>query len=113
MIVKISKTMCKALNNALKERKKSGVYSSINCFKYDGGIPIDDYIIAVGDIYTADYNGDYNSLTQKFKAIKAVYNDNCYSFDRYISTNDLHNCFKNSNKSYDDFIEQVFTMYEI
>ena len=111
MKVKITKAMAKALNTALKARKKAGTCTNIYNFDFTE-MPIDIYARCV-DWDLMDNSGDWNSNTNKFKVIQIEYNENCYSVDRFITTNDLVKCFRASDKTYNGFVDAVFNAFEI
>lgn len=113
MYIKVSKKMVNELNKALKKRKKGGTYTSIYSFNYDY-CDLRQYELNVdSDLFHAlDYD-DYDGITNTFKFIRIIYNENCYSFDRFITTYDLNRIFKSCDKTLDGFINEVFNTYEI
>lgn len=59
------------------------------------------------------YQTDYNEKTDMYKTIKIIYHPCCYAMPRYLTTDDLTRCFRNSDKTWDDFINEVWKEVEI
>lgn len=45
----------------------------------------------IGDIFDAEYYGDYNAETRKFRAIEICYDPNDYACPRYLTTQEICN----------------------
>lgn len=88
MKIASTKTMTDFLN---KELKKQGVNDMR--FRYIA-IPQDVYRQYVNmDVWEAEYNGDFNYKTGKYRAIEVKYPDEYYACNRYLTSNDLRRIF--------------------
>lgn len=63
-------------------------------------------------IYSDD-NLDYDYTTNQYKIIAVEYQDNCYACNKYLTTTDLINFYKASNKTVDGFIAEIKANIEI
>ena len=104
MQVKVSKTMVKFLNNnLLKSKGYKAVFNEMTT---------DQYFLSVSyDIM--DHENDYNYNTGKMKSIKILYPDNYYAVPRFLTTNDLVKIFKNSDKTVQGFLNELWNEIEI
>ena len=107
MKVKISKVMCKSIIDYLQGKKQftgyrlSYVELKPNDYKY-----CVDY-----DIYNNMI--DYDDKKNIFKAIKIVYPVNYYACDKYITTKELKQAYKNCDKTYNSFMQEIKNIIEI
>ena len=108
MKTKVSKTMVKTLNKELKSRD----FTNIDKFIYDDTLDYDMYYHFV-DSNTFEHENDYDIEDSRFKVITIVYKPECYSNNRYITTNDLIDAARHANCDYTAFINEIFNMYEI
>lgn len=83
MIIKVSKTFAKFINETAKERNLP--FKAIVA-----DIPASRYSFFVGP----ECWNDYNAKTDCFKAIKIVYKDSCYANPVYINTRELNRNFR-------------------
>ena len=51
----------------------------------------DDYRHYIGDIWDAEYYGDFSVNTGKFRAIEICYDPNDYACPRYLTTQEIRN----------------------
>ena len=63
--------------------------------------------------YNANCNLDYDYKTNLYKVIVITYKDNCYACDKYLTTTDLINFYKMSNKTTQGFIDELKANIEI
>ena len=84
----------------------------------------DNYTITYKTMYPCDYKvlvdhddyiheNDFNLNTYKFSVIVVEYPSYFYAMPKYLTTNDLLRCFKKSDKTYDDFINQIKNQIEV
>ena len=111
MRTQVSKTMCKALNDALKDRIKNDIFTNIFHFDYDELTENQYHMFVDYDLFM--HGNDFNPENNTFKVIRITYNEDCFSTDRFITTNDLIRCVKTYGNIYHDFINGIFYMFEI
>lgn len=104
MQVKVSKVMVKFLNdNLLKSKGYKAVFNEITTDQYSLYVSYD----------IMDHENDYNYNTAKMKSIKILYPDNYYAVPRFLTTNDLVKIFKNSDKTVQGFLNELWNEIEI
>ena len=104
MQVKVSKVMVKFLNNnLLKSKGYKAVFNEMTT---------DQYCLYV-NYNIMDHENDYNYNTGKMKSIKILYPDNYYAVPRFLTTNDLVKIFKNSDKTVQGFLNELWNEIEI
>jgi hypothetical protein len=107
MQVKISKVMCKSINDYLKAQKQFAGYK----LKYIELKP-NEYKYAVDyDIYENVI--DYDNNKNMFKTIEIEYPANYYACNKYLTTNELKQAYKNCDKTYNSFMQAVANIIEI
>lgn len=57
--------------------------------------------------YNANCNLDYDPKSNQYKVIVIEYKDECYACDKFLTTTDLIDFFKRSDKSATGFINQL------
>jgi len=96
MKVKVTNTMLKAI------REISGCYMKANLVKFSP----DEYAVKVDyDLFRNEQDFDYK--TGMFKAIRIDYAPELYAVPRYITTRDLVQAFRGSDKTYTGFLQAV------
>ena len=101
MFVKVSNPMIKAMKKAMPE------YS----FKLLELTP-ESYQLKVDyDLFRNE--SDFNIDKHIFKVIQIIYPPEYYALPRYITTRDLRRTYKNSDGSYDDFINELIKDCEV
>lgn len=104
MKVKVSKTMVKFLNdNLLKSKGYKAVFNEMNTNQYSFYVSYE----------IMDHENDYNYNTAKMKSIKILYPDDYYAVPRFLTTNDLVKIFKNSDKTVQGFLNELWNEIEI
>lgn len=56
---------------------------------------------------------DYDYGTLKFKVIQVNYKIECYAIPKYLTTKDLLRCYKHSNGTAEDFVNEICKEIEI
>lgn len=105
MLVKATRTM---LSELKKENEKRNTGYNFRFVTMDQGTyqGLVDY-----DLFRNEQ--DYSIRTGKFSVIAVEYPPEMYCSARYLTTNDLSRCFRYSNKTYEGFMEEVFSEIEI
>lgn len=106
MKIKATKTMATALNKAMKNSKLSGYKVSLEKFterQFSLYVDIDSY----------KHDADYNLEDGTFNVLKIAYPQDYYACNRYLTTRDLVNIYKHSDKTYDGFMQQVIESIEV
>lgn len=101
MKVKVSNPMLKALKQAIPQYKFYLLELSPH-----------NYSMLI-DYDTWNHEIDFNIAKNVFKAIQVVYPSEYYAMNRYLTTKDLSRCFKESDKTWNGFINQVLREIEI
>lgn len=92
----------------LKEIKKALPKYNVSLEKYT----LEQYERFVDfDVYRNEI--DYDDKTGKMKVIKIIYPDSYYAMPRYLTTKDLSQIFKYSDKTYNGFIKELVDYCEI
>lgn len=60
-----------------------------------------------------EHSVDYDYKTSKFNVIEVCYPYNYYACNTYLTTKDLHNIYKQSDKTYNGFIKAFFDAVEV
>lgn len=106
MKVKVTKSMYKELNKALKNQDATSIYE----FQFVNLNPNWNFDLDDTDLHL-DNEGNWVCY-----AIKVVYKDECYAMPNYISTADLRNIFKKYNCDgyyLEQFLNNVIDEYEV
>lgn len=103
MKIKATKTMALALNKAMKN---SNYKVSLEKFT-------ERQFALYVDIDTYKHDIDYNIEDCTFNVLKVEYPQDYYACNRYLTTRDLVNIYKHSDKTYDGFMQQVIESIEI
>lgn len=101
MLVKATNTMLKAIAAAIPEYNFRLVKFTLHEFRLF--VNIDDW----------RHENDYNPATGKMQVIKVIYPGDYYSIPRYITTNDLLDAFRRSDKTMTGFLQAVKDEIEI
>lgn len=101
MKIKVTKTMTKTLQKEFEN------YTITLKKMY-----LDEYKVLVDTDYYS-HDNDCNTNTYKFDVIEIKYPHYYYAMPKYLTTNDLLRCFKKSDKTYDDFINQIKKEIEV
>ena len=101
MKLKATKVLAKLLNEKIKDYEISLVKFSKNAFEW--------YV----DMDSYKHTIDFDWKTDKFSVICVSYPCEYYANDKYITTKNLCEIFKNSNKTLDGFIEKFFEYVEV
>ena len=74
----------------------------------------DGYRHYIGDIWDAEYYGDFSVNTGKFRAIEICYDPNDYACPRYLTTQEIRNIRQHTNpKSAEELAERLVEAVEI
>lgn len=74
----------------------------------------DGYRHYIGDIWDAEYYGDFSVNTGKFRAIEICYDPNDYACPRYLTTQEIRNIRRQHNpKSAEELVERLVEAIEI
>lgn len=103
MKIKATKTMATALNKAMKNLGYKVSLEKFTERQFALYVDIDSY----------KHDADYNIEDGTFNVLKVEYPQNYYACNRYITTRDLVRAYKNSNQTYDGFIQAVIESIEI
>lgn len=95
MKVKVSNPMYKAIKNALPSYKIT--LEKLTPEQYERNIDFDLF----------RNTSDYSYKTGLFSVIKITYPAEYYAMPRYITTRDLTAVFRNSDKTFTSFIEEL------
>ena len=60
-----------------------------------------------------EHENDYNSSNQKFNVLEIEYPLDYYACNRYLTTNDLIKIYKDSNKTFNGFLDSFKNYVEI
>lgn len=106
MKVKVSKVMAAAIKKEIAAGNYPGIESAQYC-----EMSADNYRLFVDcfGLNITDY--DYNKSV--YKAIQVTYPADYYAMPRYITTKDLNQAFKESDKSYIGFFKALYKIIEI
>lgn len=101
MIVKVSNPMIKAMKKAMPKFRFNLL--ELNPESYQLKV---DY-----DLFRNE--SDFNINKHIFKVIEIIYPPEYYALPRYITTRDLRRTYKNSDGSYNDFINELIKECEV
>lgn len=72
------------------------------------------YRYYIGDIWDAEYYGDFSVNTGKYRAIEICYDPNDYACPRYLTTQEIRNIRQHTNpKSAEELVERLVEAVEI
>lgn len=101
MKLKISKVMLKEIKNYFKTKKGFEKYDfdfmEMNINQYSNYV---DYNVFDNEI-------DFDCSKNVFKTIRVAYPNDYYACDKYLTTNDLVKCYKNSDKTFNGFMQSL------
>lgn len=60
-----------------------------------------------------EHSVDYNYKTSKFNVIEVCYPYDYYACNKYLTTKDLHKIYKQSDKTYNGFMQTFFECVEV
>ncbi len=106
MYIRVSKAMLKEIKKNIKAAAycvDSVVYREMSPQEYKYSV----------DIYPFNHEEDYDCKKGAFKVLCVIYKDDCYAMNKYITTRDLNTCFRDCDKSYEDFFYEVNNMIMI
>lgn len=106
MIVQVSKVMVKELNKQFKDRNWSFCkfdYREADLLTYRTHV----------NCFVMDSENDWIASKGKMKYIAVVYPDEYYSLPRYLTTNDILKCFRDSDRTFDGFVNEIKLEVEI
>lgn len=107
MQVKISKVMCKSINDYLKAQKQFTGYKleyvELKSNEYQSCVDYDIYNNMI----------DYDNNKSIFKTIRVVYPVEYYACDKYLTTKELKQAYKNCDKTYNSFMQEIKNIIEI
>ena len=102
MIVSVTKKMAEAINKRVREMGYKAVLETLTP---------NEFSIYVGSVFNHDE--DYDVTTGQMKAIKIIYPDSYYAYPRYLTTKELRSVYRNSNGTYEGFMEELAELVEI
>ena len=105
MKLKTSKVMAKMLNEKIKD---FGLDYKIT----QKQITLEQFKLYV-DFDFWEHENDYNSSNQKFNVLEIEYPLDYYACNRYLTTNDLIKIYKDSNKTFNGFLDSFKNYVEI
>lgn len=105
MLVASTKKMAKMLSEAVKNKGYKVKYITVNA---------EEYRWYIGDIFDAEYYGDWLPETNKFRAIEIVYPEDYYATPRYLTTQEIRNTRRQFRcETIEDLIERLAETVEI
>ena len=105
MKLKTSKIMAKMLNEKIKD---FGLDYKIT----QKQITLEQFRLYV-DFDIWEHENDYNSSNQKFNVLEIEYPLDYYACNKYLTTNDLIKIYKDSNKTFNGFLDSFKNYVEI
>lgn len=108
MKVAATNTLLKEVRGAMREDDRFKGY----VVKYVTLKP-EQYERLVGNAWDAMDWGDYSSSTGKIRAWVIQYPPEDYVLNRYVSTEELNNIFKHSDKSLKGFVGEILNAVEV
>lgn len=102
MIVAVTKKMADAIDKRVRKMGYRAVVETMTP---------NEFSIKVGNVFRHD--DDYNVASGMMQVIKIVYPDNYYAVPRYLTTMELRNVYRNSNGTYEGFMEELAELVEI
>ncbi len=102
MRVQATKTMAKAINDYTGKKTFSARYVEMNT---------DNYKFYVGSFF--DNIMDYNSAKGVMVAIEITYPAEYYAMPRFLTTKDLDRAFRESDRTFEGFMDRVKEECEI
>lgn len=102
MLVAVTKKMADAINKRVKQMGYAAVIESMTP---------NEFSIKIGNVFMHDE--DYDITTGTMQVIKIIYPDSYYAWPRYLTTKELRSIYKNSNRTYEGFMEELAEMVEI
>lgn len=104
MQVKTSNVMAKLLKTKLK---------SLKCIENVYLKQLTANVYSMYCSYNSNPDYDFNYNTGLYNVIVIEYKYNCYAENRFLTTSDLIRCYKKSNGTLEDFIQEVKNEVEI
>lgn len=101
--VKVSNPMAKAIKTAL-----NGIAFDVEI----GKMNIELYQALV-DYDALNHTEDWDAKANKLKVIRIEYPADCYAMPTYITTKDLTRIFRNSDHTYNGFMNEIRNEYAI
>lgn len=102
MLVAVTKQMAYAINERVSQMGYAAVLESMTP---------NEFSIKVGNVFMHDE--DYDMVTGRIQVIKIEYPDSYYAWPRYLTTKELRSIYKNSNGTYEGFMDELASLVEI
>lgn len=107
MRVAATNTIAKMLDEACKAKGLDYQVRYITC-------DAEAYRMHIGDIWDAEYYGDWLERTNKFRAIEVCYDPNDYACPKYLTTEEIGKVFRrNRCQTAEELIDRLVEAVEI